>query len=66
MQILKDPVDWTVIQATGLIVQNQAKNSRLQFKKNPVDWIVIQATGLINPNQTESPGGISMKIQSTG
>ena len=28
--------------------------------------MVIQATGLVNPNQAESPGSISMKIQSTG
>ena len=28
--------------------------------------MVIQATRLINPNQAESPGSISMIIQSTG
>ena len=27
--------------------------------------MVTQTTRLINPNQAESPGGISMKIQST-
>jgi hypothetical protein len=54
-----DPGDWINCPESG-------RNSRLQEFKNPVDWMVIQATGLINPNQAESPGGILMKIQSTG
>jgi hypothetical protein len=54
-----DPGDWINCPESG-------RNSRLQFLKNPVNWMVIQATGLINPNQAESPGGISMKIQSIG
>ena len=42
------------------------RSSRLQFLKNLVNWMVIQVTGLINPYQAESPGDISMKIQSIG
>ncbi len=55
-QLDGDPGDWINCPESG-------RYSKLQFR---VNWIVIQVTGLINPNQAESPGGISIKIQSTG
>jgi hypothetical protein len=42
---LKNPVDWMVIQATGLIVQNQAETPDFNFEESsrldgdPGDWI---------------------------
>jgi hypothetical protein len=36
IQIKKDPVDWMVVQPTGLIVQNQAETPDFE---NPGNWI---------------------------